>query len=214
MIRTLFLCFFVSLFPLLGNADVRKDSLPLLQPKVQWAEPSSALLSFTGPVRQEFIQQCLKGGLEVEYRFLLQACERRGGWFDSCSRTRKQIHQMSFDPVREAYRLVVDRLGDIEGPQLFHFSDLSQAVRRLGTIPEVPTTFFSQTTERSLKENTGYLSARYVTICKGEYSEALAQLSYFISFGLIDLGEEDTGWIDLPLDNSRSVSRRLSFPVP
>ncbi|MCB0332564.1 MAG: hypothetical protein KDD55_03635 [Bdellovibrionales bacterium] len=201
--------FFISLV----HAQSQRGDVSSSPSQGHWLDSASGVLSVTGPIKPEFVQQCVQGGLDVEYRFLMQSCERRGSWFDSCSRTRKQIHKMSFDPVREAYRLVVDRLGDIEGPQVFHFSDLNRAIARMSSIPDLPADYFSQSTEKSLREKTGYLSVRNITICKGEYSAFVSHLSYLFSFGFLYLVEEDSDWYDLPIENSQTFSNEPSHSM-
>lgn len=165
---------------------------------VSWQDHEKGLLNIRYEEDMTLAKECIDTGFVYEQRFLLQACDDDTAWFPDCRRTRKQVHKLSRDPVRSMYVVVTDLHGDIDGPVSNSFPTLQEAFDSFSQVDDFPISHL----QRDDKEKND-LSVRIVTVCKGEYSETLAQLSYLLTLGLLDIGGSDSGWIDFDLNEKR-----------
>lgn len=165
---------------------------------VTWQDKKSAILMISYDEDSSEVKECIDTGFVFEQRFLMRACEDSyDSWFSNCQRERKKIHKIAKDPIRKEYLVITDLHGDTPGPDRNSFKTLTEALEYFKVARDIPLEHIQ------LDEfNKTSLAVRIISSCKGEYSETLAQLSYLFTLGIIDLGGEDTGWIDFDLKKS------------
>lgn len=147
-------------------------------------------------------EPCLSGGLELRYRFEVRLCSRRRGWFDNCGSARIFTRSLSFDPVKESYRLETDAWSDDRAPVITNVSTLTDAVKAIAVVPDVSLDGISGE-GHDVKDVEGeYLDIRVVSECKGEYSQTLSRISSFLTLGLLQVSGFDTGWNEFSLIRS------------
>src|SRR5262245_37250121 len=77
--------------------------------------------------RDDVVDQCLKSGFKVSYRFEVRLCRKRRWWRDRCSDERTETRLLEYDPISESYRIVSDVHGDADEPSTSHESSLIKA---------------------------------------------------------------------------------------
>lgn len=156
------------------------------------------------PGRDAVIEQCVKGGLEVRFRFEVRLCKRRSLWWSACKEPITETHFVRFDPITENYQVVFDRLGDKAPPITSNVSTLREALQELSTIQSMPLLNLAHGDHEFASSPKAYVSARVISHCKGEFNETVARISDFLTLGLLDVGMSDTGWSDSPLDDIKA----------
>lgn len=164
---------------------------------MQWLSQDQRAVSIASTLGVDEARRCLDAGLELEHRFLLKFCEKVNRFGTSCEDTRRVVHNFSFDPIQELYRVVKDRLGDIDDPERFTYDQFSDALNDTTKILSIDLPYIGGEEAYSrFAQHLGEfnLGVRVRTTCKGNVPEFLVDLSYFFTFGLVDLYGQDTGW--------------------
>jgi hypothetical protein len=82
--------------------------------RVNWSGGQLNAVRVVAEGKDEVMEQCVKSGLEVRYRYELRICKRRFLWADSCNDPKVEVHSLQYDPISESYRVMVDKIGDNE----------------------------------------------------------------------------------------------------
>ena len=165
--------------------------------RVLWEENQREVVTAISSLGIEDVKSCTDPGLELEQRFLFKFCEKVNRLGTRCSDDLRVIHSLSFDPIQDSYRVKKDTLGDPIDPVLETYETFDDAVKALSTVSplSLSTVAEAEPFKRfSTGEGTWNLGVRARTRCKGEYPKFLADVSYYLSFGILDFYGEDTGW--------------------
>lgn len=154
----------------------------------------------------DIFEQCIESGLTVKYRYSFRLCKSRVGWFHTCLDTRRQIHHMETDPIRNAYRITVDRHGDDDEPVSTFVKSKKQAYQKLSSIESFPLDFIGADDLEYARSQRSYLDVRVESHCQGRYNKTLARISYFLTLGLVDIIGFDSGWQEFPLSEIKNHS--------
>ena len=161
------------------------------------------LVNVTVNGEDDILQQCIDGGLRMSYRYELQICKRRAAWFDNCQDLRTVIHSLEFDPITENYVVRMDQHGDKEDPKVVTTKSSKDARASLANIKKLELSYLSEGDEKYVKSARSYISARVTTECQGDHNETLADISYFLSLGLIRISGSNSGWTDFNLSSRK-----------
>lgn len=162
---------------------------------VHWQDRENEILLLTYEQDSAIAKECVDTGFTFEQRYLLRACADGDAWFLDCKRTRRQVNKISHDPIRNEYTVATDLHGDTKQPLTTSFTSFKKAFSFFSQVSDLPVSHM-QRDDKDKKD----LSIRIVSQCLGEYSETLAQLSYLLTLGIVDIGWSDTDWIDFQLD--------------
>ncbi|MCI5066719.1 hypothetical protein MRY87_13440 [bacterium] len=170
---------------------------------VQWSPRPAGLSLFRDrsfsvlfPLSTRETRECIDAGLELEHRFLFRLCRQVNGFTTDCRTTKRVVHNLSYDPIQDAYRIMKDRLDDQEDPTLSSHRVFDDSLGEASLVRELPIWYVldSQEDDPPLLGNGNWsIGMRVRTTCKGEMREFLADLSYFVSFGIIDIYGTDSG---------------------
>ncbi|MDC0358077.1 DUF4390 domain-containing protein [Oligoflexia bacterium] len=175
--------------------------------KVLWKSRAENVVSIIARGRNEVLEKCLKSGLEVKYRFKLQLCKKREAWFDTCKSSRVEIHRMVFDPISESYQVTIDRLGDDQEPKKVNVKEAEEAFDMLYLVEAMPLSYLARGDQRFVSSKRSYISTRVQAKCIGEYNETLSNIAYYLTFGIVDASDFDSGWDAFSL-RDKSTRRR------
>jgi Domain of unknown function (DUF4390) len=164
--------------------------------QVVWVDSSHTAVTIRAPGAEQEVTECLEGGREAKLRFQVRLCRKRRSWLDACANERTQHHSISYDSVTETYKVVKDRLGDDADPVAVGLPSREEAIKAVLTAENVPLSFLARDEDELLGHERGYLQARSVFICKGSMNRTLAQFSQILTFGLLNVVESDSGWLD------------------
>ena len=167
--------------------------------QVHWVDSTQQAVSVRATGVEGEVEECLDNGREVKLRFELRLCRKRGSWLDACAEQRTQHHAVSYDSITESYKVVTDRLGDDEDPVAVGMPSRSDAVAATVTAENIPLSFLARDETELLRHERAYLQARAVFACKGSVNRTVAQLSQIVTFGLVNVVESDSGWMDFPV---------------
>lgn len=167
--------------------------------QVQWVDVTQQAVTVRASGVESEIEECLDNGREVKLRLELRLCRRRGSWLDACAEQRTQHHAVSYDSITESYKVVTDRLGDDAEPVAVGIPSRSDAVAATVTAENIPLSFLARDETELLSHERAYLQARAVFVCKGSVNRTVAQLSQILTFGLVNVVESDSGWMDFPV---------------
>lgn len=151
------------------------------------------------------VSNCVKSGLELFYRFELMLCRKRSLWFDKCEHTQVYLQSMQFDPISEIYKVSLDFIGDKKPAAESSHTSFERALELIRSVSAIALESFGGDLAPGIalsdeKRSRSYLSARVISACRGDYSETLERISYFVSLGLLRTSGFDSGWIDFRLD--------------
>jgi hypothetical protein len=167
---------------------------------VYWASLEHRAVTVKAYGFEQNVKECLDASMEAKIRYEIQICRRRTAWFDSCVEPRTENHSIAFDSITESYRVVVDRHGDEAEPSMVGIPSRAEAVVDMITLEAVSLSHLSRDEVRLLSEGARYVQIRGVFSCKGSVNRTIARLSHFLTFGLVNVVESDSGWFDFALD--------------
>ena len=167
--------------------------------QVHWVDSTQQAVTVRAAGVEREVEECLDSGREVKLRFELRLCRRRGSWLDACAEQRTQHHAVSYDSITESYKVVTDRLGDDADPVAVGMPSRSDAIAATVKAEDIPLSFLARDEAGLLSHERTYLQARAVFACKGSVNRTVAQLSQILTFGLINVVESDSGWMDFPV---------------
>lgn len=167
--------------------------------RINWSAPedSSITIQLQGDARES--ANCLRGGLELSYKFEARLCKRRPFWFDTCQDVRELTRKVSYDPISQTYSVDEFWSSDRANVVNTRYSSRRSMVRYVHTLAAVPLKFLSFRESEFVNSKRSYVSVRVRTDCRGEYNETLAAISQVLSLGQIEVSGFDTGWIDFRL---------------
>jgi hypothetical protein len=172
--------------------------------QVQWVDVTQQAVTFRASGIEAEIEECLDSGREVKLRLDLRLCRRRGSWLDACAEQRTQHHAVGYDSITESYKVVTDRLGDDAEPVAVGIPSRSDAIAATVTAENIPLSFLAREETELLSHERAYLQARAVFMCKGSVNRTVAQLSQILTFGLVNVVESDSGWMDFPVHHKHT----------
>jgi hypothetical protein len=100
--------------------------------------------------------------------------------------------------------VISDRHGDESNPVVVGVPDRRQAVDATIAADKVDLEFLARGDAELASQEQSYLQARTVLLCKGSVNRTFAQLSQIVTLGLVNVKEEDSGWLDFPIKPGRS----------
>ncbi len=167
--------------------------------RVNWSGGEYNSVRVVAEGKEELINQCIEGGLEVRYRYEFRICRRRFLWADACAEDVVHTRSLQFDPISESYRVSVDKLGDHLAPKVITHPTLEEALGDVTTLysPSLNELGFSD--KKYPQSRSPYLGVRVVADCKGDYNETFSRISSFLTLGMVDIGTYDSGWVDFSL---------------
>ena len=171
--------------------------------QVHWVDSTQQAVSVRATGVERDVEECLDSGREVKLRFELRLCRKRGSWLDACAEQRTQHHAVSYDSITESYKVVTDRLGDDADPVAVGMPSRSDAIAATATAENIPLSFLARDETELLSHERAYLQARAVFVCKGSVNRTVAQLSQILTFGLVNVVESDSGWMDFPVHSKQ-----------
>jgi hypothetical protein len=174
--------------------------------RVSWTDGSQAAVSIKAEGLRPAIEECLDSGREAKVRMQMRLCRKRSSWFDACATERSEHHSINYDIITESYRVISDRHGDENDPVVVGVPERRQAVDATTTVDSLTLDFLARGDSDLVSQERGYLQARAVIVCKGSVNRTFAQLSQIVTLGLVNVKEEDSGWVDFPIKPSRPSS--------
>jgi hypothetical protein len=158
--------------------------------KVQWASKKAEAVTISISAAADLFEQCLKGGLQVRYRYELELCRHRILWSDHCAPGVTYLRSLKYEAVSDSYQLSQDRLGDRLPAEVVTVNQREEALARLLSLKRIELKSINDEEEADYPGAQRYLSLRVLGECKGEYSA---------TFGLLRISGFDTGWVDYQL---------------
>ena len=177
----------------------RAEAAPRLS--VAWATTQLNSVTIVLAEQGERAETCLSRGFEPRIRYRAQLCWRRMFWADSCSDQHEEYRSIQFDSVSDTYRLVRDKIGDKLEATQESVANFREAAELFSNIPELELAPLGWAKD----DRRYYLNVRAVGDCKGEYSEMVTSIPYFLSLGLVRIGSVNTGWIRFDLGGSEQT---------
>jgi len=172
--------------------------------QVVWVDSSHTAVTIRAPGVQDEVAGCLESGREAKLRFQVRLCRKRSSWLDACASERTQHHSISYDSITESYKVIKDRLGDDADPVAVGIPSREEAISAAITADNVPMSFLAGDESELLGHERGYLQARTIFACKGSVNRTLAQLSQILTFGILNVVESDSGWLDFSVHSRKA----------
>jgi hypothetical protein len=126
-------------------------------------------------------------------------CRRRAGWFDYCRDPRFEAHTVTYDEVTESYRVVIDRLDDVQEPIALEIASRDEAVGLVTTVEDLKLSFLAGSEVSLLADRDAYMQVRTIFSCRGNSSRPFAHISKFLTLGLLNNVEDRSEWQDVNL---------------
>ena len=155
---------------------------------VKWANPQHTLVNVLVTQHDEDMEECAQSGAEVFYRFEMQVCTRRKGWFDRCTDSITATRSLRLDPISETYTVTSDIWGDETPAEKHSYGSKAEALLDLSTVNSIPAVIVSN------EQRKQFVNLRLKFTCKGQSNTLLDRLSSIITLGIVPTGTADTGW--------------------
>jgi hypothetical protein len=155
---------------------------------VKWSNPKRTTVDIFVTHHDEDMEECALSGSDVYYRFEVQVCTRRKGWFDRCSDSVVATRALRLDPISETYTVSSDLFGDSLPSEKHAYSSKAEALLDLSGVNGIPAMI------RSNENRKQFVNVRLKFTCKGQSSALLDRLSSIITLGIVPTGTADTGW--------------------
>ena len=169
---------------------------------VRWQSPDRTKLEILVGAGDSFIDSCTNSGLELRVRYTLQLCSARRFWRDRCASEVVETRSLKQDTESGETAVMIDRWDDPEPPASVRFPEVEQGLREVTALSGVA---LSELIASSSGEITPtYLAVRVNVECKGEMSRVQRRLSEVLTFGLVEMRGEDSGWINFSLGDGNS----------
>jgi hypothetical protein len=177
--------------------------------QVHWVDSSMTSVTIRATGVEQEMDNCLEAGREVKLRFETRLCRKRSSWLDPCSEERTVHHSVIFDSITESYKVLTDRLGDDLDPVAVEIPSRKDAIMATVTAENLPLSFLARDETELLSHERAYLQARTVFVCKGSVNRTVAHLSRILSFGVVNVVESDSGWMDFAVRAKQGEEPRL-----
>ena len=178
--------------------------------QVHWVDSSMTSVTIRATGVEEEMAECLEAGREAKLRFEMRLCRKRSSWLDACAQERTQHHSVTFDSITESYKVVTDRLGDEVDPVAVEIPSQKDAIAATITAENLPLSFLARDEDDLLSHERAYLQARTVFVCKGSMNRTVAHLSQILTFGIVNVVESDSGWMDFSVRPREGSETRIS----
>jgi hypothetical protein len=178
--------------------------------QVNWVDSSMTAVTIRAAGVEGEIEECLEGGREAKLRFEMRLCRKRSSWLDACAEERTQHHSVSFDSITESYKVVTDRLGDEADPVAVEIPSRGDAIAATVTVDKLPLSFLARDEADLLGHDRAYFEARTVFACKGSVNRTVANLSQILTFGIVNVVESDSGWMNFAVRPKQGGEPRAS----
>jgi hypothetical protein len=176
--------------------------------QVHWVDSSLTAVSIRASGVEQEIDECLEAGREAKLRFELRLCRKRSSWLDACAGERTVHHSVSFDSITESYKVLTDKLGDDLDPVSVEIPSRKDAVMATVTAENLALSFLARDEQELLSHERAYLQARTVFVCKGSVNRTVGHLSQILTFGIVNVVESDSGWMDFSVHPSQGGEPR------
>lgn len=97
---------------------------------------------------------------------------------------------------------MIDRWNDPKPPVSVHFQEVEQGVREVTQLSGVVLSELIASNPNI--DSPTYVAVRVNVECKGEMSKVQRRLSEVLTFGLVEMRGEDSGWINFSLKDGNS----------
>ena len=164
--------------------------------RLEWVKPDQSV-TVTSSLDEKESLECAEAGLTLEHRFIFKFCERINRFGLSCLSHKKVIHNLTYDPVQEAFRVDKDRLGDEAEGVRISLMNIEDAIEEATRVKSLSIHYVGgdDAFTRFQADPSGWrLGVRVRTTCRGQIPKFIADLSYYLSFGVVNLYGDDSGW--------------------
>ena len=144
-------------------------------------------------------ERCVESGLQARYRIEVKLCRKRGGWMDSCLDSVLATRSVEKDPVSRMFKVSADFLNDAAEPEGQGYETYQEALAAMVSPVNVSLKQMFRENPAFAEEKKKYIRTRVSSACRGEVSPILRRLSQFLSFGLVDLQDRGSNWIDFDI---------------
>jgi hypothetical protein len=175
---------------------------------VHWSSRERQAVTLRALDLEERLLECLESSRQAKVRFEMQLCRKRVGWFDACSDTHPLVQTIEFDAITESYKIVTDRWRDEEEPITVGIPARAEALRTVSSIEGVLVSELAEGDIKLMASDQAYIRARTVYSCRGGTSRTLAGLSQILTFGLLNVVESDSPWIDFDMQARADEPKR------
>ncbi|MGA1192188.1 MAG: hypothetical protein ACO3XO_07905 [Bdellovibrionota bacterium] len=165
--------------------------------RLEWVKPDQSVITVSSSLDEKDSLECAEAGLTLEHRFIFKFCERINRFGLSCLPHKRVIHNLTYDPVQEAFRVDKDRLGDEAEGVRISLLNIEDAIEEATRVKSLSMHYVGgdEAYARFQADPTGWrLGVRVRTTCRGQIPKFVADLSYYLSFGVVNLYGEDSGW--------------------
>ena len=169
---------------------------------VRWQSPERTTLEVLVGAGDMFIDSCTASGLELRVRYTLQLCSARRFWRDRCSPDVVETRSLKQDTESGEAAVMIDRWNDPKPPLSVRFQEVELGLREVTQLSGVGLSELIASSSDSI--NPTYLAVRVNVECKGEMSRVQRRLSEVLTFGLVEMRGEDSGWINFSLSDGNS----------
>lgn len=151
---------------------------------------------------ETFFRDCLSRSREARVVFEARICRANPHWFDSCASPVTIVQTLQGDPTTGSFRFSSDRIGDKLPAVSVEVNDEREAIERLQLIDRLNLAFVARDKKFDPKLARSYLGVRSLFRCSSSIARVWSNLSTIFTLGLVDAGQEDSGWEDFQLDES------------
>lgn len=166
---------------------------------VRWQSSERSTLEVLVGPGDSFIDSCTASGLELRVRYTLQLCSARRFWRDHCAPAVVETRSLKQDTESGEAAVMIDRWDDPTPPVSVRFQEVEEGLRQVAQLSGIALSELIASSSSSYKPT--YLAVRVNVECKGEMSRVQRRLSEVLTFGLVEMRGEDSGWINFSLDN-------------
>jgi hypothetical protein len=171
------------------------------------AKQKGSTFSVVVEEQDSVMEDCIRAGLEVRYRFSVRVCARRRGWFDSCKNKRDDIRSIKYDPITAQYKIQKDRLGDGKAPTVFQVESKNRALLLTQSTDVFDLNFLAYGDEEFTARPRLYMEVRSKGYCKNETGDIENALSS-LTFGVFEVNRFDSGWQSFAVEPEESAPEK------
>lgn len=161
--------------------------------RVKWTSPKEEGVNVSIVEKDPLLDNCVKSGFEMRYRYEVQLCRKRTFWFSECKDKRIVYNALDFDPISESYKLTRDLWDDEVAPDTISLQAAEEASERMSNVEALPLSFLGEGDGDFTSQPKLFIVVRAYSECRGEYNRTLADISKFLTFGLLKISGFDSG---------------------
>lgn len=160
---------------------------------VHWTSPTNKELNINvTDANQLEMLKCAQEKFDIKYKFELQLCKRGRFYSARCGPERLENHSLRFDPITQAYKVTIDRLGDKLEPVSTTYDTLDAAMADVSRIDSLPLNYLW--TKPDSGRTSSWIKVRVVASCKEDSYRAFSWIPYLVTLGLVEPGVYSSGW--------------------